>query len=661
MGEQNPSQEGLTFLHKKFPTLQQSHEVTRAVEVHQIRVGEGSYHKPEDRIDIYLDRVEQFFTEAIESRRDRGISKIKNLMHHEFVVKPEEITESYFRLQLRVAREMGHGDINLTDELRQRMSEVVIEDQKNGLDSWIDYFSSSEAPYPKWFKYYVMRNVVKLGPYDRNRKEIKARSKGTTALFPELNSEAVSYVFDIIDPKRRSEPDEDPGIRLLKERANFAEMYAYAMDKATNVTKEQGTTIQGEWVKFKKDTEGAILAKTLQGFGTNWCTAGVSTAHQQLRGGDFYVYYTEDSTGENTIPRIAIRMEGNSIGEVRGVERNQNLEPDLMDKANEQMEQLPGADAYRKKVADMKQLTYIEQKVLDKEELTLEELHFLYEVNSEIEGFGHQKDPRIKKIRRMRNQKKDYSILYGYKQSEIALTERGISDKTIFFAGDFYAGRLKDPSRMPPNMRHIKGDAFFGKTEFDSLGSIVRIDGSLSFHRSNIKDLGMLEELGGSVAFFESQVETTGKLARIGGNADFRQSKIRSIGSVRDIGGSLLLGSLIEDTGALERIGGNVSFKKTKIENLGFIHTIDGTVIFEDSLIADFGQLREINGDLKLFNTKFKSMGGLQYIHGKVDFSYTDVEDVGALRGIDGSVSFRSSKIRSLGDIEYIGGGGGFL
>ena len=48
----------------------------------------------------------------------------------------------------------------------------------------------------------------------------------------------------------------------------------------------------------------------------------------------------------------------------------------------------------------MKKLTGIEKKAEDGEDLTLEELRFLYEIDEKIEGFGYSRDPRIDKIKR---------------------------------------------------------------------------------------------------------------------------------------------------------------------------------------------------------------------------------------------------------------------
>ena len=71
------------------------------------------------------------------------------------------------------------------------------------------------------------------------------------------------------------------------------------------------------------------LYNDLQGYNTGWCTAGSKNiARDQIcgvssyDGGDFYVYYTKNKNGDYKIPRIAIRMENDCIGEIRGIEIN---------------------------------------------------------------------------------------------------------------------------------------------------------------------------------------------------------------------------------------------------------------------------------------------------------------------------------------------------
>lgn len=72
----------------------------------------------------------------------------------------------------------------------------------------------------------------------------------------------------------------------------------------------------------------------------------------------------------------------------------------------------------------MKLLTLIDKKVNDNIDLTLEELKFLYEIDGQIIGFGYRKDPRIEEIKRKRNERRDYSLIFNVKEEEVALSQK---------------------------------------------------------------------------------------------------------------------------------------------------------------------------------------------------------------------------------------------
>ena len=181
---------------------------------------------------------------------------------------------------------------------------------------------------------------------------------------------------------------------------------------------------EGIWIKYDMGSDYISLWESLQGKNKGWCTAGKETAKTQLAGGDFYVYYTKDENGEYKNPRIAIRMNGeNEIGEIRGTSKNQNLEPNMEPILNKKLEEFPDKDKYKKKVHDMKRLTLIEEKQKNNQELTLDDLKFLYEVDSRIEGFGYQKDPRIKEIISKRDKRKDIVFAYGVNEDEVAFSK----------------------------------------------------------------------------------------------------------------------------------------------------------------------------------------------------------------------------------------------
>ena len=426
------------FLKEKY-NLHNAPEVGAAAKRTEERTGEKVPQNPKDQIQNYLDR----FTEIIErkepGKRERGIEAIKRVIDDKYIIKPEEIPESYYENQRRIAREQGHGDVEITDEARNQLQEVIIKDQKDSLDNWIDYLSSKDATYPDWLKYFAIRNLLGMGEYDKEKKQFTKRSKGTVKPFPDINREALAYVLDAIEKKHKGIPnDKDPEFQALLQGENFAKLYAWAIDKATPESEKGLTNIKGEWVKYRQGKDHMPLVESLQGHGTGWCTAGESTAKAQLEGGDFYVYYSEDKNGKSNIPRAAIRMQGDEIGEVRGIGPDQNLDPYIGDVVKKKLTEFSDGPKYEKKVADMKFLTQIENKTKLKQPLGKEELIFLYEINNKIEGFGYQRDPRIKEVIDQRNPKEDAPIVFECQPEQIAYSEKEIKENTKAYIGPLF-------------------------------------------------------------------------------------------------------------------------------------------------------------------------------------------------------------------------------
>ena len=401
------------FLREKYQDLHTSEEVESAVHRKEVRSEDGVPNEPAPRIEAYLGRLEEIFEHPKESVRERLTELFREKLHEQFIIQsPEEIPEGYLNLQRKLARERGHGEIEITDEMKDTYFENLSGGQKKSLDIWIDYLGSEDAPYPTWFKYFAVRSILGLSQYDKEKKEFPKRAKTTVSPFPELDREALAYVADILERSRiKGEKVEDKEWEKLLAGANFAKLYAKAIAEVTPATQEQKEIITGAWVKYPQGSDPKPLCESLQGHGTGWCTAYESTAREQLEAGDFYVYYSTDKSGKNTVPRVAIRMEGDEVGEVRGINKGQDLELSFIDIANEKMKDLGGAEKYAKRTADMKRLTLVEKKVNAGEALTNDELLFLYEVGTKIEGFGYEEDPRIAELIMKRDRKADLTAI----------------------------------------------------------------------------------------------------------------------------------------------------------------------------------------------------------------------------------------------------------
>ena len=450
------SKEEAQFLHQRDAQLHTSGPVELAAQQARYRIhqansqlapGEerlpGVPNEPTDKIDVYLGSLANH--SLVAKLPDDDPTKTSQLLQRRKrqiearLIKETDIPESFFEGQRRAGRELGQGDIEVGDEMRAKALEVFQTDQRESLLDWVNYLTDKDTIYPTWFTYYTLNAVTKLADYDKNKGQFTRRSRRTTGPFPGLNREALSYVYDnlvnhyglVQDEAGEALPIEDEELIKLLQTGNFGKLYAKALEEVGFTDPELLKITRGSWAKYDQThdpREVKRLADALKPYGTGWCTSGEGWARSQLAAGDFYVFYTEDTTGVARVPRVAIRMQGDEVVEVRGIvgggedigpaeNQDQELEAVMVDTAMSRLMTLPGGEAYQKKAADMKQLTAIEHKVKAEPhvQLTQAELRFLYEIDQSIEGFGYnyqngRGDPRVAEIRQLRGEA-DYPLL----------------------------------------------------------------------------------------------------------------------------------------------------------------------------------------------------------------------------------------------------------
>ncbi|MEK7073481.1 MAG: hypothetical protein AAB974_03535, partial [Patescibacteria group bacterium] len=424
-----PERGGEEFLKEKYG-LHKSPEVEEQAQRTEKRTGEKVPQDPAARIENYLDRFKEIVERTDPKERERGVEAIKHVLLKKFVTALDEIPESYWKSQEKILRERGEqGDYDRLSEeqknaLKKELAGGLLDDQRSSLEQWIDYLASDDSSYlPDHLKYWVFRSIASLQEFDKEKKEYPKRSKGTVKMFPDINHEALAYVVDMFQKKQQGTPvdfekfhfdlteEQKREFAGYLKQENFAKLYAFANELISPIPEHLLPVTEGQWVVYKKGKESAPLVASIRGKGTGWCTAGENTARAQLQGGDFHLYSTLDDDGAPSIPRIAIRMEGAKIAEVRGIAAKQNLDPFMGEVVQKKLAEFPEGEAYEKKVADMKHLTVIERKAEKGESLTKDDLAFLYEINGPIEGFGNRPDPRAQELRNKRDAKADASIV----------------------------------------------------------------------------------------------------------------------------------------------------------------------------------------------------------------------------------------------------------
>src|SRR3989344_387976 len=392
------------FLNNKYPDLPGSKPVERAV-VNARHDTERKFapHSREERIQAYLNRIDRIVED------ERGWELLKNKIVKEFVIDTDDedtlakIAHGLYESEKRIAVEQGRGaDVERATEDEESVLEkyrgAALEKrdiQECTLGAWLDYLEQNDAEYPTWFRYFVVRNLEKMGTLDKEKGEYTKRTDYTIAPFPELNSEALGFTYRMLTTgighqEFTDEPEKREELEKLIAKKDFIKLSTFAqIETAGQLNRE---SLQGEWIKYDQGSDYHIIEQDLRGKGTGWCTAEGS-AYSHLQGGDFYVYYTRSTSGTYSEPRVAIRMDGDSVAEVRGVNHRQELEPALVDVATEKYHALPGGEKFDKKSQDMKHVTALVKKQEKGEQFTKDDLIFLYEIDTPIEGFGYEKDP----------------------------------------------------------------------------------------------------------------------------------------------------------------------------------------------------------------------------------------------------------------------------
>ncbi len=619
---------------------------------------------PVEKIEKYMERLERVHEKAMSSPHKMDL--LKRAYYDRYVIK--ELPESYVRLQQRIARERGYGEVDVTDEMKEQMLSQVQNDQKKSLDSWIEYLSSDDAMYPIWFKHYAFRGMLKLGQFDKEKGEFSRRSKTTAEPYIELNREVLAKVYDALSKEvGTNEEISEEAKKALENGESFKRLYTYYLKNMDYVQHNEDT--EGIWIKYGQGSDYHPLWESLQGKNTGWCTAGEETAKTQLENGDFYVYYTKDENGEYKNPRIAIRMDGHdTIGEVRGIGPDQSLEGSMISIVEKKLDEFPDKEAYLKKVHDMKLLTEIDRKVQQGVELSKEELRFLYEIDSPIEGFGWEKDPRICEIISKRNVKKDGALVFGCKEDNVATKLSDFDSHEIIV----YMGNLcyEDDQTVPStfkNLQTIVGDALFPfLPSAEGLENLQNIVGNAEFRSlSSAKSLKGLQSIRGFADFRSLRsAEGLESLQRIGTDAWFANLKsAKGLESLQSIGENAEFSNLVSSEGleSLQRIGRNADFLSLRsAEGLNSLQKIDGSVRFNNLAAAKgLESLQRIGGNAVFHNlVNAEDLESLQRIGGNADFhDLSSAKGLESLQSVGKSVIFKNLvTAKGLESLQSVGG-----
>ena len=283
------------------------------------------------------------------------------------------------------------------------------------------------------------------------------------------------------------------------------------------VTKDSGINLdgintfdKGHWVKFSgKATDPDNFESNVERLkalvsNTPWCTATLASTH--LKQGDFYVFVDNENK-----PHIAVKMSGEAIDEVRGVQGGnaQELEPEYRDVALDFLEN-------NKEIKNGKEW-------LEKEEWNKRLIAYGEAIeNGDIDVIDMEQF--FTDITRS-----DYKAHFG-KNSNLDKLKDYLNNNTVLQDGivGYY-------SKKNNKNYTIENFCFGNMTPVNANSNIKFVLGNVMLSNSGDFDLSGLEVVIGKALFNCSQVTDLSGLTSIGGDADFTGSQVTDLSSLESV------------------------------------------------------------------------------------------------------------------------------
>ena len=390
----------------------------------------------------YLSRLDRM----IEKHGDALEQKLWEASAENLVMDYEDIPDAYWKQQEQILRDNGQGR-ELSRSEKEILADDLIEKQRESITSWTNYLGDKNCPYPLWFKVYAFDGISKMSNALNLDDANYDRRDHTTALsFPKLNAEILAKVYRQInnfygvdkEDWLKKNSDDEKLVSLVKS-ANFPKLYAKELldTKVILKTPERAEDVHGDWFEYKLGDEEEIadLAE-----GTRWCVVDPNVAHNYLTYGQFINpgednnyddddWEDDDQTEYPEAKFIIFRLEDpnspgvyasngsasirldpdGTVAEVSGLNDGQAVEDALVPTVKKKTLSLPGGEKYLQKFDDKQTLIRLDKKMKKGQDLTKEELSFLYELDRPIATLDtyNRRDPRIPEL------KEKYNVEYA--------------------------------------------------------------------------------------------------------------------------------------------------------------------------------------------------------------------------------------------------------
>ena len=273
------------------------------------------------------------------------------------------------------------------------------------------------------------------------------------------------------------------------------------LDKKISLNNLRTYGVNGIWKEYNSIEEINKNNETIKRFCPHWYFREDSEEYKYI------IYFSIDENNEFNIPRLCIITDSdNNIIDIYGKQPRNSIELEMLTILEEKVKSFSDDESLLKDINILKTFARITNKIEKNEELTIEEIDFLYNItnkrNINNKIFTHYKYKLNDMIKEF-DHKKLLSKYYDCTKEQIALDYKKLTEETVALASYLIAGTKCNY----PNLKIILGNAFCSDLKSaEGLCSLERIKGDAYFE--DLKDLKFLKnliEVGGDLLLYNSE------------------------------------------------------------------------------------------------------------------------------------------------------------
>ena len=201
----------------------------------------------------------------------------------------------------------------------------------------------------------------------------------------------------------------------------------------------------GEWVSFRKGSQPVEVFQKIRN--NNVWQLTVKDLFDILVSHDIYIYFVNEE------PKLMIYLyDGKRVNGVFGYGENNSIEEEYLDELKKQLTKFKCNHNEIGKVNNLIKLYDIRSR---KDDLTKEDLEFLYQIKVPVKGFNNEVEDMLNEILEDRDRNEDIASLLDISADNITGDIDELSDETECFIGNLILD--EDNIELVSNLKYVIG------------------------------------------------------------------------------------------------------------------------------------------------------------------------------------------------------------